>query len=193
MLHLSHGRFHPGWLDAPFFIEGSQYEKFEDHRENFLTTFQAISPRKRTRKAITNLDPSAAPRTTMTQRETTDRLLDLTQQSTLSTRRKEEAELAAQHLITQPVVYAMVKLRVSSIQLYDTRGVKKGPIDKTSARIAPFMCASDIVRMLVLRSKADQIMLHRWSWWSVVIVSWAHAALPILRHLVEKPYETDSK
>jgi len=46
--------------------------------------------------------------------------------------------------------------------------------------------------MIVLRSKADQIMLHRWSWWSVVIVSWLHAALPILRHLVEKPYEADT-
>jgi hypothetical protein len=43
-----------------------------------------------------------------------------------------------------------------------------------------FLRASDLVRLIVLMSKADQIALHRIAWWVVVFTSLFHATLPVL-------------
>jgi hypothetical protein len=181
------------------FIEGFKYARhksakpgtgvFEGHRGAFAETFRSISPLNRTKDAIEKLNGQAVEqRLTADLRNTSDYMLGLTRDSSVSVREQKESELVEEQLVTQPVVYAMVGLRLNGTQRYDETGCKQGSVDEQPRpdQAACYMRASDIVRMIVLRSKADQIMLHRWSWWSVVVVSWLHAALPILRHLVEK-------
>ena len=102
-------------------------------------------------------------------------------------------DLAKHCLAQQPVVYAMLSLRIGSqgigMRRWDTQGTDY-PVDTLKDAVPPpastFIRAADIVRMIVLRSKADHILLHRWSWWVVVVTSFLHAAGPVLRQLVVK-------
>jgi len=50
------------------------------------------------------------------------------------------------------------------------------------------MKSSDIVRMIILLSRADQISRHKWWWWFVAGISFLHAAIPILRKVANKVF-----
>jgi hypothetical protein len=45
---------------------------------------------------------------------------------------------------------------------------------------AEYLRGCDLVRLIILLSKADQIMMHRTCWWAVVFTSLLHASLPLL-------------
>jgi len=52
--------------------------------------------------------------------------------------------------------------------------------------------AGDVVRMIILLSKADRVVIHRRCWWSVVLVSLIHALTPIMQLFRSSCLQTQS-
>jgi hypothetical protein len=106
-------------------------------------------------------------------------------------KRATKVEVDESDAARKPVIKAIIEHRVG---LHN--GIKCVDIDCKPVR-APQVClnsegrvvkcdsgsylrSSDIVRLIILCSKADQVIMHGWCWWSVVFTSLLHAALPLL-------------